>query len=146
MDTAPSGIDEMETSAEKDAGRLVDFSPRGIDLDSFPYHIWRKLSKNTLVDDNKEMFHSGNHQGEPGLREAIRSYLHSARGVKCSAEQIIVGAGSEYLLMLLSQILEGKPVIAMENPTYKQAYRVFASLGLEVCPVEMDANGMDRGF
>lgn len=146
VDTAPSGIDEMETSAEKDAGRLVDFSPRGIDLDSFPYHIWRKLSKNTLVDDNKEMFHSGNHQGEPGLREAIRSYLHSARGVKCSAEQIIVGAGSEYLLMLLSQILEGKPVIAMENPTYKQAYRVFASLGLEVCPVEMDANGMDPGL
>lgn len=146
VDTAPSGIDEMETSTTENAGWRVDFSPRGIDLDSFPYHVWRKLSKNTLVDDNKEMFHSGNHQGEPGLREAIRSYLHSARGVKCSAEQIIVGAGSEYLLMLLYQILEGKPVIAMENPTYKQAYRVFASLGLEVCPVEMDANGMEPGL
>ena len=31
----------------------------------------------------------------------------------------------------------------MENPTYKQAYRVFQSLGYEVCPVEMDANGME---
>ena len=54
-----------------------------------------------------------------------------------------MGAGSEYLLMLLSQILEGKHVIAMENPTYKQAYRVFQSLGYEVCPVEIDANGME---
>lgn len=45
--------------------------------------------------------------------------------------------------MLLSQILEGRHVIAMENPTYKQAYRVFQSLGYEVCPVEMDANGME---
>ena len=143
METGSSGTLEMETTSEPDAGWRVDFSPRGIDLDSFPYHVWRKLSRNTLVDDNKEMFHSGNHQGEPGLREAIRSYLHSARGVNCSPEQIIVGAGSEYLLMLLSQILEGKHVIAMENPTYKQAYRVFQSLGYEVCPVEMDANGME---
>ena len=143
VETGPSGTEEMQTAAEPDAGWCVDFSPRGIDLDSFPYHVWRKLSRNTLVDDNKEMFHSGDNQGEPGLREAIRSYLHSARGVNCSTEQIIVGAGSEYLLMLLSQILEGKHVIAMENPTYKQAYRVFHSLGYEVCPVEMDANGMD---
>ena len=38
---------------------IVDFSPRGIDLDSFPFHTWRKLSRNTLIDDNKEMFLSG---------------------------------------------------------------------------------------
>ncbi len=143
VETGATGTGEMETTVEPDAGWRVDFSPRGIDLDSFPYHVWRKLSRNTLVDDNKEMFHSGNHQGEPGFREAIRSYLHSARGVNCSPEQIIVGAGSEYLLMLLSQIFEGRHVIAMENPTYKQAYRVFQSLGYEVCPVEMDANGME---
>ena len=143
VETGASGTGEMETTVEPEAGWRVDFSPRGIDLDSFPYHVWRKLSRNTLVDDNKEMFHSGNHQGEPGFREAIRNYLHSARGVNCSPEQIIVGAGSEYLLMLLSQILEGRHVIAMENPTYKQAYRVFQSLGYEVCPVEMDANGME---
>ena len=143
VETGATGTGEMETTVEPDAGWRVDFSPRGIDLDSFPYHVWRKLSRNTLVDDNKEMFHSGNHQGEPGFREAIRSYLHSVRGVNCSPEQIIVGAGSEYLLMLLSQILEGRHVIAMENPTYKQAYRVFQSLGYEVCPVEMDANGME---
>lgn len=143
VETGATGTGEMETTVEPDAGWRVDFSPRGIDLDSFPYHVWRKLSRNTLVDDNKEMFHSGNHQGEPGFREAIRSYLHSARGVNCSPEQIIVGAGSEYLLMLLSQILEGRHVIAMENPTYKQAYRVFQGLGYEVCPVEMDVNGME---
>ena len=137
------GEPEMATSEPKGPDCRIDFSPRGIDLDSFPYNIWRKLSRNTLVDDNKEMFHSGNHQGEPGLREVIRSYLHSARGVNCSAEQIIVGAGSEYLLMLLAQILGGDLKIAMENPTYKQAYRVFCSLGYSVTPVEMDGKGMD---
>ncbi len=136
---------ELAAADKEEARRenLIDFSPRGIDLDSFPYNTWRKLSKNTLIDDNREFFHSGDHQGEPGLREAIRGYLHSARGVDCRTDQIIIGAGSEYLLMLLSQLLGRNMVIAMENPTYKQAYRVFCSLGYQVCPVEMDAYGMD---
>lgn len=121
---------------------LVDFSPRGIDLDGFPFNTWRKISKNTLVDDNREMFATGDPQGEPAFREVIRSYLHSARGVSCDPDQIIVGAGSEYLLMLLSQILGRGCIIAMENPTYKQAYRVFDSLGYEVVPVHMDKSGM----
>lgn len=120
----------------------VDFSPRGIDLDSFPFNTWRKITRNTLVDDNKAMFIAGDPQGELSLREAIREYLHTARGVNCTADQLVVGAGSEYLLMLLGQVLGPDRVIAMENPTYKQAYRVFNSLGYHVCPVEMDKYGM----
>ena len=100
---------ELEEKEEQDDLKLfpckVDFSPRGIDLDSFPFNTWRKLSKNTLVDDNKDMFAVGNAQGEYSLRQAIRDYLHSARGVHCRPEQILVGAGSEYLLMLLSQLI-----------------------------------------
>lgn len=121
----------------------VDFSPRGIDLDSFPFNTWRKLSRNTLVDDNKEMFAAGDPQGERSLRTAIGDYLHSARGVNCAPEQIIIGAGSEYLLMLLSQIMGNKICIAMENPSYKQAYRVLAGEGFKVAPVDMDRYGMN---
>lgn len=129
--------------AEKaEAEYQVDFSPRGIDLDSFPFNTWRKITKNTLVDDNKAMFIAGDPQGELSLREAVREYLHTARGVNCTADQLIVGAGSEYLLMLLHQVLGPDRVIAMENPTYKQAYRVFNSLGYLVCPVDMDKYGM----
>lgn len=126
-----------------DGAYRVDFSPRGVDLDSFPFNTWRKITKNTLVDDNKDMFATGDPQGEPAFREAIRSYLHSARGVNCTAEQIVVGAGTEYLLMLLSRILGTEHTIAMENPTYKQAYRVFESLGYPVVPVEMDSYGLN---
>lgn len=143
MEAGPQTEGEMETSEEEETGYFVDFSPWGIDLESFPYNVWRKISKSTLIDDNREMFRSGNHQGEPGLRQAIRSYLHSARGVNCSEDQIILGAGSEYLLMLLSQILGPNRRIAMENPTYKQAQRVFESLSYSVCAVKMDLFGMD---
>ena len=95
------------------------------------------------MDDNKEMFAAGDPQGERALRTAIGDYLHSARGVDCRPEQILIGAGSEYLLMLLSQILGNGRKIAMENPTYKQAYRVLKGEGYPVIPVDMDRHGMD---
>lgn len=122
---------------------LYDFSPRGIDLENFPYNLWRKIMKNVLSGANKELFGSGIRKGDYELREAIRSYLHHARGVNCATEQLIIGAGNEYLLMLLHQILEKDGAqVAMENPTYKQAYRVLQSLGYGICPIEMDVYGM----
>lgn len=133
---------DQDVRQETEERVLVDFSPRGIDLENFPFGVWRKLHRDTLVDDNKEMFGAGDPMGEAALREAIRVYLHSARGVSCQADQILVGAGSEYLLMLLSRVLGPDHKIAMENPTYKQACRVLSGQGYPVCPVDMDRSGM----
>ena len=127
----------------KESAYLYDFTPRGIDADGFPTNIWKKLAREVFVGENDSLFVHGDSQGELGLREAVRDYLYSARGVHCRAEQILVGAGSEYLLMLLDQMLDKKTVIAMENPTYIQAYRVFSSLGHQVVPVSMDEYGMN---
>ncbi len=120
-----------------------DFSARGIDADGFPSSRWKKLAREVLSEVDTELFTHGDSQGEQGLREAIRDYVYSARGVNCRPEQILIGAGSEYLLMLLDQIIGEKSVIAMENPTYMQAYRVFCGLGHRVVPVSMDDQGID---
>ena len=121
---------------------LYEFSPRGIDLDSFPYGTWRKISKEILLDDRSELFKSGHPQGEERLRSAIRDYLHQARGVNCEIEQIVVGAGNDYLLMLLGMLIGSNHTIAFENPTYKQAYRLFENLSYKVTTVDMDKYGM----
>lgn len=120
---------------------LYDFSPRGIDLENFPYGVWRKITRNILQEDNKELFGNGHSQGDEELRIAICNYLHYARGVKATPDSMIIGAGNEYLLMLLSQLL-GKCIVAVENPTYLQAARVLQSQGFMVKPVEMDRYGM----
>lgn len=119
-----------------------DFSPRGIDLENFPYNIWGKITKNVLSEQGKSLFEAGHSKGDYTLRQAICTYLHQARGVSCLPEQMIIGAGNEYLLMLLHQLLPQECTIAMENPTYKQAYHVFHSLGHPVLPIEMDEQGM----
>lgn len=144
------GLYQLTTAAEpaevvqqqEEAAYDYDFTPNGIDLDSFPYGVWRKITKNILLDDNKELFQLGNPKGERALRETICSYLHQARGVNCSPEQIVLGAGNDYLLMLLSAILGTDHRIAMETPTYKHAYRIFEQLGFSLITVPMDAQGM----
>lgn len=119
-----------------------DFTPNGVDLRSFPYNAWRRLSKDILMDDKTELFRAGDSQGEYGFRNAICNYLYQARGVNCTPDQIIIGAGSDYILMLLSTILGIHHRIAFEDPTYKQAYRMVRSLSYETAPVSMDKNGM----
>ena len=127
----------------KEARRYrYDFTPNGVDLKSFPYNVWRKLSKDILMDDRTELFRSGDSQGEYGFRSAICSYLYKARGVDCTPDQIIVGAGSDYILMLLGMILGMDHTIAFEDPTYKQAYRMAGGMSYNCIPVSMDKNGM----
>lgn len=120
---------------------LVDFKPTGIDLDSFPYNTWRKLSKNVLLAGENELFQMGDPKGEWELRCTIANYLHQSRGVNCSPTQIIVGAGSEYLLILVSRML-GKRKIAMESPTYKQAYHILRNMEHTINMVPMDEAGL----
>ena len=45
-----------------------DFSSAGVDMEQFPYHIWRKLLKEIMINDNSELFQKGNFQGDLELR------------------------------------------------------------------------------
>lgn len=134
--------EEVHFAAVEEKDCRFDFSPYGIDLNSFPFNNWRKITKNVLVDDNKELFSRGDPQGEEEFRRTISNYLYQSRGVVAKPQNIIVGAGNEYLLMLLNQLLAGKKVFAMENPTYRQTYRILQSLGEQVVTVFQDKNGI----
>ena len=129
-------------SQEDGAQAQIDFSPYGIDMTGFPFGVWKRITKNILNDSNSELFAQGEPQGDYDLRMTISRYLHSSRGVNCRPEQIIVGAGNDYLLLLLEKILGRHVGIAMENPTYKRAYRIFQSFAYRIYTVDMDDKGM----
>lgn len=130
-------------SVGKEQEILYDFSPHAVSLRNFPFATWKKLTKNILVDANSEMFALGEAQGDLALRHTISRYLHSSRGVNCKAEQVIIGAGNDYLFMLLEKILGRHIPIAMEEPTYKRAYRVFDSFAYPIEVIPMDTAGMN---
>lgn len=133
---------------EKDAGKDdenhadLDFAPNGLDMSVFPFSVWKRITRNILTAGNEELFALGEPQGDYDLRQTISRYLHSARGVNCTPEQIVVGAGNDYLLMILEKLLGQGVGIAMENPTYKRAFRIFKSFGYRVEIIGMDKNGM----
>lgn len=134
---------EMQANQALAEEYKVDFSPFGIDLRYAPHHRWKKIMKETMLDTNTELFQNGESQGDVSLRRAIREYLHQSRGVNCTEEQIIIGAGTDYLLMLLTRILQEGKGIAMENPVYQQAYRVFQNFNYPVYPISLDEEGLD---
>ena len=134
------GKKEQEETA---CSHVIDFSPYAIDTMHFPYNVWRKLNKNALLDDREELLLSGDGQGDYGLRKAIAAYLHQARGVNCQPDQLIIGAGNEYLEILLTQILGRNKRVLMENPTYLQAYHTFLNMGYQMTLVSVEEDGID---
>ncbi|MBO5197048.1 MAG: PLP-dependent aminotransferase family protein [Lachnospiraceae bacterium] len=129
----------------RDETYRYDFNPFAIDIANFPYSVWRKISRNCLSGENHELFLSGDWQGDRNFREAIAKYLHASRGVSCTADTIVIGAGTGYLLQLLAQLLrprEGIGRIAFENPTYIKAYRTFQRFGYEAKGIPVDAEGI----
>lgn len=120
----------------------IVFSPVGVDLSQFPHSAWRKITREVLAAE-EALFVGGDAQGELALRTSIRQYIHAARGVICTEDQIIVGAGSEYLLMLLQKLIRTDTVVAFEDPTYMKAYKSFADAGFPVRLVSTDKNGMN---
>ena len=140
-DTTRGEIAETRDQNRQPAYRY-DFSPNAIDMRYFPYATWKKITKNILVDANSKMFSLGEPQGDLKLRTTICRYLHGSRGVNCKPEQIIIGAGNDYLLLLLEKILGRHVRVAMENPTYVRAYQIFRSCAYPVSFVPVDENGM----
>ncbi len=117
---------------------LVDFSPGGVALEKFPRSVWRQMMCRSLDTG----FEATPHAGDLGLRQEIAAYLLGARGVVATEEQVIVGAGSDRLLSMLSYILPSTMTLAMENLVYTKAHRHFARMGHPVFPAPMDEHGV----
>lgn len=126
--------EKKEETKEDDAAEQMpfryDFAVTGTAPGGFPQNSWKKISKEVLLDADDSLFQLGDAKGEHGLREAIRDYLHHARGVNCRTEQIIVGAGNDYLLMLLSVILGRGHKVAMGKSDLHQCLPLFCEAWL----------------
>lgn len=120
---------------------LYDFNPDAIDTAHFPYSVWKSIGKNQL--DNPINFLAGDSLGIPELRQSICDYLHGSRGVNCTAENMIVGAGLDYLLQLLCVLFQRKAVIALEDPGYRSARQILTSNGYQILDIPLKGKAFD---
>ncbi len=141
LPTAPAAAPPPE---EPPAPSRFDLSVAGVDTTLFPFRTWGRIQKELLYS-SPELLSHGHRQGDLELRRAIADYLRAWRGVQCTAQQIVVGAGMEYLLGLLARLLggSGQAVAAVENPGYRRSCVIFQNNGVPCRMVDIDSGGMD---
>ncbi len=133
---------EDDQREETQSDILYNFHHSHIDTEHFPFTQWRKYVKNTIDESHQDLLLNGNSQGELILRREIAGYLYDARGVKCSPEQIVVGAGAEILLQQLFLLFDEKTVYGVEDPGYHLILQMLQVHPNEVHPLEIDLEGV----
>jgi len=119
-----------------------DFSYNGVDMQNFPFSTWRRITKDVINEYDGELLRSGDIQGNASLRRSIADYLRQSRGVSCSADQIVVSAGTEYLFQILIQLLGKDSVYGIENPGYEKLNLLFNSSRARFEAINIDNDGM----
>ena len=144
--TAPPTI-SAPAAAPETAGKTwrLDLKSNRVDTARFPVSVWARLTRQVLSEDGGALLRPVPHQGLPALRQAIARDLRDYKGMAVSAEQVVVGAGAEYLYLLLAQLLGPDTVLAVEDPGYPKIRLVYGKCGARCRPVPLDSQGLDMG-
>lgn len=128
--------------------RLVDGAPRAFRhgvpaLDLFPFEAWARLQARFWRRAAQQPLGYSDPAGLPRLREMIAAYLSHARGLACTAEQVIVTGGSQQAIAMAALALLGQGErAAIEMPGYRAAAAALGLTGGRVLPVPVDAQGL----
>jgi GntR family transcriptional regulator/MocR family aminotransferase len=119
----------------------------GVDLTAnapaqFPFSVWNRLQRQVLLDFGDQLLEPVPHQGVAALRQAIATHLAAFRGMQVHPENIIIGAGTDFLYNLLLQLLGKDRVYALEEPGYGKIRRIYDTAGATTESAPMDENGV----
>ncbi len=110
--------------------------------DNFPFSIWAKLMRHVLTYEADATLNVPPIGGVMQLRQAIANHLYEFRGITVNPEQIIIGAGTEYLYGLIVQLLGRNMTYGLENPSSKKIVNIYQSLGVNVSFLDIDEEGV----
>ena len=119
-----------------------DLSSNLTDKECFPFSVWAKVMRETLSNRERELLTVSPSAGIYELRLAISKHLSSFRNMQVDPNQIVVGAGTEYLYSLLFKLLGEKKVYCIENPGYKKLLNIYESNGLCCRLASVDDKGI----
>ena len=129
-------------SPEREQGWFLDFASGAMDPAYFPFTVWARLMRQTILEQDKQLLRAAPYNGAAELRRAIAEYLQQFRGMQVDPEQIIVGAGTELLYHLLIQLLGRDKCYAVEDPGYSKIAAIYESNRVQVQYVGIDEAGL----
>ena len=131
----------MAPEPEKTApAPLLDLSASG--TEHFPFSVWTRLQREVMLDYGQQLLQPLPHQGIPELRQAIAHHLGAFRGMVVDPENILIGAGTDFLYNLLIQLLGRDRTYAVEEPGYGKIRKIYAAGGVACIAAPMDEQGV----
>lgn len=127
-----------------EAAEPAAFRPGVPALDAFPRGVWARLVARAARRCSSDMLGYQNPAGYRPLRQAIATYVGVSRGVRCTANQVLIVSGSQEGLALTTQVLLDPGESAwIEEPGYLGARAAFIGAGARLAPVPLDGDGID---
>lgn len=108
----------------------------------FPFSVLAKVMRKVLGDYEEEILVKAPNTGCMELKVAICNYLMRSNGITVQPEQIVVGAGAEYLYSLIAQLLGNHNKFALEKPSYEKICQVYQANGVQCDMLELGQNGI----
>ena len=106
-----------------------------------PLDVWRSIWG--TVSAHLPPADYGPAEGDPELRAAIAAYLHRARGLACTADDVVITVGARQGFdLLVRATLSPKDAAAVEDPGYPEARYVLETHGIRIVPVPVDRDGL----
>lgn len=120
----------------------ADFVSNQTDPENFPFTVWTKLMREIILDKSKELMTNSPCAGILELRSAIATHLKEFRNMTVSPEQIVIGAGTEYLYGLLIQLLGHDRIYGVEDPGYRKVAWIYQHNNVECKYIPIDSQGI----
>ena len=135
-------ISPRDVSAEETVARepLLDLSGNG--TEHFPFSVWTRLQREVMLDYGEKLLAPMPNRGIPELRRAIADHLSAFRGMHVDPENILIGAGTDFLYNLLIQLLGRDKTYAVEEPGYGKIRKIYAAAGVTAVSAPMDSRGV----
>jgi GntR family transcriptional regulator/MocR family aminotransferase len=112
-------------------------------FDRFPIKLWRKLLSRHCQANPAWLDYATDPLGYKPLRQAIARYLSRSRAVQCEPNQVMITNGTQQALYLVMRLLiDPGDAIALEDPGYLSARRIFLTQGAKLLPVAVDESGL----
>ncbi|MBE6933802.1 MAG: PLP-dependent aminotransferase family protein [Ruminococcaceae bacterium] len=108
----------------------------------FPFSVWSRLHRQVMLDLGEKLLQPLENQGCSALRHAIAQHLSAFRGMQVNPQNIIIGAGTDFLYNLLMQLLGQDKIYAVEEPGYEKIRKIYAAGGVRCIGAAMDGQGV----
>lgn len=122
-----------------------DQPPYICDPDCFDFNKWKKCSSKIFNEHWGLLLYGSDPQGEGALRHEISKYVYTSRGVTCSPEQIIIGAGTQQITGQLCRILPKMDInhVSVESPGYLPVQNSFRDSGFSISHISVGSDGIE---